>query len=66
MKLKQRVLDRRSSPLVRRKDKSAYLKRRSYLASMNSFYPLLSTYAFLVLTTNQTLTSGTKLTVISY
>lgn len=32
MRLKQRVLERRSSPLVRRKDR-AYVRRRSNLAS---------------------------------
>ncbi|ODM95857.1 Histone deacetylase 4 [Orchesella cincta] len=32
MRLKQRVLERRSSPLTRRRERSSYLKRRSYLA----------------------------------
>lgn len=43
MRLKQRVLERRSSPLVRRKERS-HIKRRSYLAST---LHLLTLYYFL-------------------
>lgn len=41
MRLKQRVLERRSSPLSRRRERSSHPKRRSCLASMDNIYDIV-------------------------
>lgn len=44
MRLKQRVLERRSSPLSRRRERSSHPKRRSCLASMDIIYEIVFTF----------------------